>query len=321
MLIRSSARTTGHRHFAPRGPQVRGLVNEGRLVFANAGWCMHDEAASHFVDMIDNTAIGHRFLYTEIGPVAIPTAQWQVRRSVSAAGPSDALSARRVDWRSAAVGRGGTTGPIADQGAATPPASSPTHVAHPACLRSTPSATPRRTRACSPRRPLASPPSSSRAPTTRTRTRAARTSRRSGCGRRRRPSAPRARRWAASSLITSEQRVVARVACGLTFSPPPNELRSARVVAPPRLRRARATYPAAPRLRHAAPVAAIPRAASTTATTARPPSSTTSRWRTTTCPSAWTRSSRRRRPSPATRRATSCGRWSVGARGMGARGV
>ena len=57
---------------------VRGLVSEGRLAFANAGWCMHDEAAAHYVDMIDNTAIGHRFLYAEVGAAAIPTAQWSI---------------------------------------------------------------------------------------------------------------------------------------------------------------------------------------------------------------------------------------------------
>ena len=65
-------------------PQVRSLVAEGRLDFANAGWCMHDEAATHWIDMVDNTAIGHRFLFTNIGASAIPTAQWQVSACVRA---------------------------------------------------------------------------------------------------------------------------------------------------------------------------------------------------------------------------------------------
>ena len=61
---------------------VRGMVTEGRLSFSNAGWSMPDEAASHWMDLIDNVAIGHRFLFNEIGPAAIPSAQWQVRRQL-----------------------------------------------------------------------------------------------------------------------------------------------------------------------------------------------------------------------------------------------
>ena len=32
---------------------VRALVKEGRLQFSNAGWCMHDEATPHWLDMVD----------------------------------------------------------------------------------------------------------------------------------------------------------------------------------------------------------------------------------------------------------------------------
>ena len=31
---------------------------QGRLVFANGGWCMHDEAAATYSDMLDQTALG-----------------------------------------------------------------------------------------------------------------------------------------------------------------------------------------------------------------------------------------------------------------------
>ncbi len=41
---------------------VKKLVHEGRLAFVNGGWCMHDEAATHFMGMIDQTTLGHRFL-------------------------------------------------------------------------------------------------------------------------------------------------------------------------------------------------------------------------------------------------------------------
>jgi hypothetical protein len=38
---------------------VRQLVKEGRLEFVNAGWSMHDEACTHYEDMINNMMIGH----------------------------------------------------------------------------------------------------------------------------------------------------------------------------------------------------------------------------------------------------------------------
>jgi len=42
--------------------RVRQLVQEGRLEFVNAGWSMHDEACTHYEDMINNMMIGHQFL-------------------------------------------------------------------------------------------------------------------------------------------------------------------------------------------------------------------------------------------------------------------
>ena len=46
---------------------VRALAKEGRLEFVNAGWSMHDEACTHYEDMIDNMVIGHEFLLAEVG--------------------------------------------------------------------------------------------------------------------------------------------------------------------------------------------------------------------------------------------------------------
>ncbi len=45
--------------------QVRGLVNQGRLEIVNAGWSMHDEACTHYEDMINNMMYGHEFLLRE----------------------------------------------------------------------------------------------------------------------------------------------------------------------------------------------------------------------------------------------------------------
>lgn len=47
--------------------QVRLLVKEGRLDFINAGWSMHDEANTHYDDMINNMMKGHEFLMKEFG--------------------------------------------------------------------------------------------------------------------------------------------------------------------------------------------------------------------------------------------------------------
>ena len=41
---------------------VRGLVKEGRFEFVNAGWSMHDEACTHYEDMINNMKMGHDYL-------------------------------------------------------------------------------------------------------------------------------------------------------------------------------------------------------------------------------------------------------------------
>lgn len=55
---------------------VKDLVKDGRLEFTNGGWCMHDEAAPHYVDMIDQTTLGHKFLMDEFG--VAPRTGWQL---------------------------------------------------------------------------------------------------------------------------------------------------------------------------------------------------------------------------------------------------
>eukprot|EP00521_Asterionellopsis_glacialis_P017327 CAMPEP_0195302294 /NCGR_PEP_ID=MMETSP0707-20130614/30840_1 /TAXON_ID=33640 /ORGANISM="Asterionellopsis glacialis, Strain CCMP134" /LENGTH=1068 /DNA_ID=CAMNT_0040365501 /DNA_START=82 /DNA_END=3288 /DNA_ORIENTATION=- len=55
---------------------VRELVRNRQLAFVNGGWCMHDEAATHFMGMIDQTTLGHTFLKEELG--VIPTVGWQL---------------------------------------------------------------------------------------------------------------------------------------------------------------------------------------------------------------------------------------------------
>jgi alpha-mannosidase len=56
--------------------QVQVLVASGQLSFANGGWCMHDEAASHWLSQVEQTTLGHRFLKAEFN--VAPTVAWQI---------------------------------------------------------------------------------------------------------------------------------------------------------------------------------------------------------------------------------------------------
>ncbi|XVF16105.1 hypothetical protein REPUB_Repub10bG0002600 [Reevesia pubescens] len=55
---------------------VKNLVSSGQLEFINGGMCMHDEAVPHYIDMIDQTTLGHRFIKEEFG--VTPRIGWQI---------------------------------------------------------------------------------------------------------------------------------------------------------------------------------------------------------------------------------------------------
>ncbi|KAL5581467.1 hypothetical protein UlMin_013909 [Ulmus minor] len=55
---------------------VKQLVNSGQLEFINGGMCMHDEAATHYIDMIDQTTLGHWFIKKEFD--VTPRIGWQI---------------------------------------------------------------------------------------------------------------------------------------------------------------------------------------------------------------------------------------------------
>jgi hypothetical protein len=57
---------------------VRSFLANGQLEFINGGWCMHDEADTHYIDMIDQTTLGHQYIVKEFGAEYNPTIGWQI---------------------------------------------------------------------------------------------------------------------------------------------------------------------------------------------------------------------------------------------------
>ena len=57
---------------------VKTLVKNKQLEFINGGWCMHDEAAPLYTEMVDQTTRGHQFLKKHFGADAIPKGTWQI---------------------------------------------------------------------------------------------------------------------------------------------------------------------------------------------------------------------------------------------------
>ncbi|XP_024975832.1 alpha-mannosidase [Cynara cardunculus var. scolymus] len=69
-----------HRWWELQSPDIQAavkkLVSAGQLEFVNGGWCMHDEAATHYVDMIDQTTLGHDLIKSNFN--ITPSAGWQI---------------------------------------------------------------------------------------------------------------------------------------------------------------------------------------------------------------------------------------------------
>ncbi|XP_051528161.1 lysosomal alpha-mannosidase isoform X2 [Myxocyprinus asiaticus] len=57
---------------------VTQLVNEGRLEFINGGWCMSDEATTHYSAVIDQMTLGLRFLNDTFGECGRPRVAWHI---------------------------------------------------------------------------------------------------------------------------------------------------------------------------------------------------------------------------------------------------
>ncbi|RVW51566.1 Alpha-mannosidase [Vitis vinifera] len=52
------------------------VCNRCIFVLRNGGWCMHDEATVHYIDMIDQTTLGHRLIKKAFNKA--PRAGWQI---------------------------------------------------------------------------------------------------------------------------------------------------------------------------------------------------------------------------------------------------
>ena len=57
---------------------VRKLVSNGQLEFINGGWCMNDEAGTHYNAIIDQMSLGLRFIRDEFGDAARPSVAWHI---------------------------------------------------------------------------------------------------------------------------------------------------------------------------------------------------------------------------------------------------
>jgi len=57
---------------------VRGLVQSGQLEFTLGGWCMNDEASTHYNSIIDQHTLGFRFLNFSFGECGRPRIVWQI---------------------------------------------------------------------------------------------------------------------------------------------------------------------------------------------------------------------------------------------------
>ncbi|CAI5521660.1 unnamed protein product [Closterium sp. Naga37s-1] len=84
---------------------VRRLVKNGQLEFTNGGWCTHDEAATHYTDMVHQMSLGLRLIRRQFGQV--PRVAWQIDPFghsavqgylISAMGGFDAVFFARADY-------------------------------------------------------------------------------------------------------------------------------------------------------------------------------------------------------------------------------
>jgi lysosomal alpha-mannosidase len=58
--------------------RVKALVEKGQLEFINGGWCMNDEASTHYNAIIDQMTLGLQFIDKNFGSKARPKVAWHI---------------------------------------------------------------------------------------------------------------------------------------------------------------------------------------------------------------------------------------------------
>lgn len=58
--------------------QVHEFIKNGQFEFINGGWCMNDEATTHYSATIDQMTLGLKFIENNFAPDARPTIGWQI---------------------------------------------------------------------------------------------------------------------------------------------------------------------------------------------------------------------------------------------------
>ena len=90
---------------------MKQFVKEGRFEFINGGWCMNDEAATHYEAIIDQMTLGHRFLMETFG--VRPRVAWHIdpfghsaaQAAIFAAMGFDSFMFARIDYQDRALRR------------------------------------------------------------------------------------------------------------------------------------------------------------------------------------------------------------------------
>jgi lysosomal alpha-mannosidase len=54
------------------------IFKKGRLEFISGGWCMNDEATTHYNSIIDQHSLGAEFLHEQFGECGRPKIGWQI---------------------------------------------------------------------------------------------------------------------------------------------------------------------------------------------------------------------------------------------------
>ncbi|CAE8599582.1 unnamed protein product [Polarella glacialis] len=61
-----------------RRQSVVELVRAGQLAFVNGGWCMNDEAVTHYAATVNQMSLGHRFIADTFGTEYTPKSAWSI---------------------------------------------------------------------------------------------------------------------------------------------------------------------------------------------------------------------------------------------------